>query len=328
MKRKPFGGEAPLDLGDLHYAFVHSGRAALRLLLASGLGRKKLLIPDFLCGVIIDVLKEGKTPFSTYAVNADLSVQWPMVAKQSFDVLYVINYFGQQTKVPAGIIKGKGLIVDDVFAPRINTLPVKGSWAVFNSLRKVTALAEGAGVISTMKLNTAGIKNPLAEFADLKYSAKQLKADYLHKAKGSETGFINKFRQAEHLLDTDRSIHLPSAVTIGLLPGIIADLPTEQAIRRRQYDILDKALGRWSIKIRPAYYSFYVLSIDRRDEVRALLAKQGIFLPAHWPLPEGSGLSNELYARVLPVPLDSRYSIAEIRRVALAIKESICRIQR
>ena len=68
MMKKPFGGESPLNSQGCYYAMVHSGRAALRLLLKNSLNKKRILLPDYLCGVIVDVMRQYKVPFDFYHI--------------------------------------------------------------------------------------------------------------------------------------------------------------------------------------------------------------------------------------------------------------------
>jgi hypothetical protein len=318
MMKNPFGGEPPLNSHGYHRAFVHSGRAALRLLLTSGLKEKKILLPDYLCAVIVDVMRQYKVSYDFYHIKPDLTPDWTKLKGKRFDVLYVINYFGQKTKVPSGLLKKKTLLIDDVFAPDVEMPQGVQSWAVFNSLRKVTCLAEGAMIATSCPLKLLAIDAKPAAFAGLKYKAKQLKADYLAKGQGSQQGYVRAFIKAEAKLDVDSGIHVPGMMTLGLLPQIYTNIKQEQGIRRRQYRILDRQLRRYRLSLRPEYLSFYVLKTERRDALKVYLANQGIFLAAHWPV--NNGLNNLLYEQILSIALDSRYSDAQMRTVAHAIR--------
>ena len=316
--RTPFGGEAPYGHDGVHTAMVHCGRAALRLLIAGGLKKKTFLVPDFLCGVIIDVLRRHRVKYGFYRVKADLAPDLGDIRARRFDVLYVVNYFGQKTVVPKALLKGRMLIVDDVFAPILEAPQGVKDWAALNSLRKVTVLAEGAFVSSTRPLALKTVDHKPAAFAVLKYKAKQMKADHLAKGKGSQFSYLRAFVRAETGLDGDQGIHAPSVQTMGLLPSVLLDIGKEQGIRRRQYAMLDGSLRRYSVPLRPRYFSFYVLSVERRDALKKHLADRGIFLPAHWP--RVAGADNPLYSRLLSIPLDSRYNEGQLRAVASAIR--------
>ncbi|MDE2223579.1 MAG: hypothetical protein KGK03_10975 [Candidatus Omnitrophica bacterium] len=316
--KKPFGGEAPFNAQGVFYAMVHSGRGALRLLLASGLAKKRILLPDYLCKIVLEVMHQYKATCDFYHVKPDLTFDWKQIKGKRYDALYVINYFGQKTKIRPALLQGKTLIIDDVFSPLPEFPKGVGAWVIFNSLRKVMPLAEGALVAANFPLRTEEIKSTAGEFATFKYKAKQIKADYLTLQKGHQQAYLNMFAMAEAKLDTDRGIHIPSLMTLGLLPVQYSNLEKEQKIRQSQYQILDKCLNAYKIDLKPDNFSFYVLKVNCRDSLKEYLAKQGIFLPAHWPVVKG--LSNLLYDQILSIPLDSRYSDAQIRMVAYAIR--------
>lgn len=317
FKNKPFGGEAPLHLKPMHKAMVHSGRAALGLLLLNGLKAKKFLIPDFLCPAITDVLHHHKVKFTSYAIKSDLTPDWKYIKAQSFDVLYVINYFGQKTNVPKDILKDRTLIIDDVFSPLLDIPQGNASWAVFNSLRKTTLLAEGAMVAASFPLELKHIKMTPSVFADLKYQAKAFKADYLTNGKGSQAKYLRLFERGEEKLNSF-DIHTLSKTTQALLPHVLRGIECEQRLRRQQYQRLDRVLKSHALSLSPRYFSFYVLKIQRRNELKKFLAKHDVFLPVHWPALNKNG--NDMYEQILSIPLDGRYSLDEIDRVAKLIR--------
>jgi hypothetical protein len=315
--KKPFGGESPLNSQGRHYAMVHSGRAALRLLIISGLKKKKILLPDYLCAVIVDVMRQYRVPHDFYHINPDLTPDWDGIKGRHFDVLYVINYFGHRTKVPPEVVKKRTLLIDDIFAPIVDLPQGIRSWAVFNSFRKVTSLAEGALIVSNRPLKLSSIDPKPAAFAGLKYQAKQLKANYLSFGRGSRENYVRRSVSAEHRLDADKGINVPMMMTLCLLPQIYSGLEKEQGIRRHQYQVLDEQLRPYSMRLRPKYLSFYVIKVKERDALKNYLARQGVFVIAHWPA--SHGLNNPLYEQVLSIPLDSRYSDAQIRAVGQMI---------
>jgi hypothetical protein len=311
--KKPFGGESPLNNQGRYYAMVHSGRAAIRLLIISGLKKKRVLLPDYLCEVIVDVMRQYKVPHDFYHINPDLTPDWDGVKAKHFDVLYVINYFGHKTKVPLDLIQKKTLLIDDIFSPIVEIPQGFRSWAVFNSFRKVTCFAEGALIVSNRPLKLSSIDPKPAAFAGLKYQAKQLKANYLSLGQGTQENYVRISIRGEKRLDADKGISVPTMMTLCLLPQIYSNLEKEQAVRRHQYKILDEQLRQYSMRLRPKYLSFYVIKVKDRDALKSYLARQGIYVVAHWPA--RYGLINPLYGQLLSIPLDSRYSDAQVRAV-------------
>src|SRR5690606_23478901 len=95
--RQPFGGEPAWCADERTVSYLtDSGRSSIRLILLSGFERKRFLLPDFICEVVPRLFDELRVPYSFYRVREDLTVDPASVASLSFDVLYVVDYFGQR----------------------------------------------------------------------------------------------------------------------------------------------------------------------------------------------------------------------------------------
>src|SRR5690606_8896529 len=68
---------------------------------------------------------------------------------------------------------------------------------------------------------------------------------------------------------------------------------------------------------------FLPIRIDDRDAVRRALAAEGIFCPAHWPVPKtheaGVATARRLYETELSLVVDQRYDETDMRRIAAAL---------
>jgi len=264
--------------------------------------------------VIVEVLDEHDVSYTFYKVREDLSFDIADVMRNDFDVFYQINYFGQRQDL--GVIQnsGKWIVEDGVFLPDIEPPPGASNWIGFNSFRKISPLADGSILKSTCELSADNIRHEEAAFASLKYKAKQIKYDYLHKNLYSENVYLALFGEAEELADKQRDIYSISSCSMFNLLNFYTRLEREYAVRRENYKVLDEVLNPLSIPLDAEYPALYVLSVDQRDKLREYLYTQRIFLPAHWP--NTYGIKNELYNRVISIPLDSRYNQADMQRVA------------
>ena len=172
---------------------------------------------------------------------------------------------------------------------------------------------------SVVPLNSRLIlkKEPL--YIGFKYRAKQLKYHYLQSGNGLAKNYLELFQKGEELLDRQREIFSVSSRGLSRFIDFNRSLEKEGRIRRENYRILDKILKKFSIRIQAEFYSFYVLDVSRRDALRQYLFKNNVFLPIHWP--RFSQTHNQLYDRVLSIPLDSRYNPHDMKFVARKIKE-------
>ena len=308
------GGEQELAKLNYFRELTNSGRSSLRWIIESAqLESKRLLLPDFLCEVILDVLAEYKNDVGFYAVDCQLGFRLPDDFSH-YDALYLIKYFGTTTnsfELALSTFK-QCIIVDDVFSPYPHILDIAQPWYSFNSLRKISAVADFSMLYSNQLLKPLDLK-PLAEFAALKYQAKEYKYDYFNAKKGEEQAYLSLFNQGESCLDAHKNIFLPS--TRSMLESITfyQNLESEKVERRKNYAVVYELLGEYIVPIQSDCYSFSPILLPNRDAVIRKLMGHNIFLAVHWP--EATGVDNQLSHSILSIPLDSRYNENDMREI-------------
>jgi hypothetical protein len=317
VSTRPFGGELAVGAAN-HLAYsTDSGRSSLRLILQSGFRDKSFLLPDFLCGIIPRVLEESGVRFGFYRVGPNLEINAASVNAQDFDVLYVIDFFGKRAGFE-GLVKGDKWVVEDcVFMHEVTQQDTHSQWIGFNSLRKSSALADGSVILSRIPLQRDLILGGEAPFAARKYQAKRLKQEFLDSGKGTEADYVSVFEQAETMVDAQSEIFSMSAESTARYLDLFAARDAERAQRRENMEILRKRLGHLEIRLDTEMPSHFVMAIAERDELRARLRAQGIFLPSHWPRTHGP--DNALYRELQAVAVDGCYAPDDIARVADAI---------
>ena len=311
---KLIGGEIHRPGEGLHTYLTDSGRSSLRLILGSGLKGKKFLLPDFLCKIIPTVFDEMGVEYSYYKVLENLSIDLESTRGKDFDVLYLINYFGNTHDVFDGRFPETTMFLEDcVFSPVVDAPPGIPHWAGFNSFRKMSFLADGSLVKSSIRLNEEMIRKDDAPFSHMKYEAKRMKHEYLHSGSFSEEEYLKLFNDAERCVDAQKTVFSMSGRSLANVLEFYRNMEGEYTARTRNYQALDRFLGHLKIKIRTNYYSLYPLWVDHRDELRTYLFSHRVFLPVHWP---NSGFQNSLYDHIISVPVDSRYDESDMERVA------------
>jgi len=315
---KMIGGEQAFKADKLYSRITDSGRSSLRLIIKSGLQKKRFLVPDFLCGSILDVLNDMRVKHAFYRVKKDLSLDYSSIARQKYDVLYVIDYFGKRQGIPPGIEQKKIIIQDSVFSPEVVRPSGVEQWAGFNSFRKISPLADGSILRSTFELSEEMDRSNEAGFVELKYRAKEIKHAYLSQGKYSERVYLSLFDKAEKMLGRQKAIHrISDKSLLCLITDLYKRLGLECQKRSENRAALDRYLKEFAIPVSSKFGSFYALNVDDRDGLRRYLAGKKIFLPVHWPKP--LGLANDLYDRIISIPLDTRYGCADMTRIAGAI---------
>jgi len=301
------GGEQEIAPLNYFQDVTNSGRSSLRLIIESAnLRNKQILLPNFLCQVIVDVLEEYNITFDFYSVDKSLELQLPKNIEK-YDALYLIKYFGGRTKTfVQACCSFKGcVIVDDVFSPLPEFLKRSSLWFSYNSLRKISPVADFSLVYSNIPL--AGItKTSLADFSALKYQAKNLKYDYLQDKSIQEETYLDLFSQGENLLDNGLGIYAASVESIITALSFFNDLNKERTVRNEHYQLIRAMLPKLTIDIDSEFYSFAPIFIKNRNELRKQLIKENIYLAVHWS--EVKCIKNELSPTIISLPLDRRYS--------------------
>ncbi|MDH6525573.1 hypothetical protein [Polynucleobacter sphagniphilus] len=312
----PFGGELSLERSQLSYFFTDSGRSSLRLF-CRNFSDKKFLIPDFLCKVIVDVLIENNIDFDFYHIGGNLDISITNIQSKTFDVLYVINYFGSRNEKLFKLkLDEKILLEDNVFFMDFNNTYKAKNWFSFNSFRKVTALSEGS-LIKTNLIIQDYRSHRQAPYVIKKTQAKHLKFIYQEYSQGSESDYLRLFDGAEEELEQQNVIYAMSDYSQGLLLSFMRIYEEEKRIRQENYTILNDELSEYALNIEHAEYSFFVFKSRRRDELRKYLFSKKIYLPIHWPI---FNLDNPLYTELLSVPLFSNYSSENLKLISSYVK--------
>ncbi len=312
------GGEQELAPLNYFQEVTNSGRSSLRLIIESAnLRNKHILLPDFLCQVIIDILQEYQVTFDFYSVERNLDFQLPDNIEK-YDAVYLIKYFGGSTDAFAKTCTSFHgcLIVDDVFSPYPEILKRDQLWFSFNSLRKISHVADFSLLYSNAPLASV-IKTALSGFSVMKYRAKNLKHEYLNFQQGSEKKYLDKFGQAEAILSSNFGIYSPSADSIIAAIQYFNRLEQERNIRQRNYQQINDLLADYSIPIKSKFYSFAPLLLNNRDVVRQKLMEFNVFLAVHWPV--CNLVDNVLSQSIISIPVDSRYSSTDIKKVCSLI---------
>ena len=302
----------------LDIAFTDSGRSSLRLAADSVLKNKKVLLPNFLCGIIPDILSSCGVLFEYYPVKQDLVPDKDAIASMDFDALYGINYFGAvydwARVLPSPEII---LIEDNVFLGCFEKNDNVDTWIGFNSFRKIMPVADGSIILSTIPLAHDRIHPETPMFSKVKYQGKRLKQAYLSSGQGGEEDYLNLLQKGERLLEAQIDIHRMSDHSTWILIEQGCRMSESLAARRKNYELLSRMLGDYAIDICPRFPSFIPLLVPDRDGLRRHLKSQSIFLPVHWPPPDG--VRNDIYDSIISVPVDDRYDPSDMAHIATAI---------
>ncbi len=313
---RPIGGELELKSLEENIYFTDSGRSSLRLFIRSGNQNKKFIIPNYFCEIIENVLIEENVSYAFYNILDDLSIDFNSLNDKEFDVVYIINYFGEIQKIKNINLDGKIIVEDNVFLYRFENHNKYKNWFGFNSFRKTSHLADGSLIKTTLDINQSLINNNEAKYSSLKYEAKNVKFNFLIGFENDEEKYLSMFAEGEDILNHQTEIFNISRRTMFELTQY--DFLFSNEVSKKYYELLSNEFSQLCVNKEPKEYSFFVIRTSNRDELRVFLMSKNIYLPIHWPK---STQKSELYNELISIPLFSLYKTEDISHIVTSIKE-------
>ena len=176
-----------------------SGRSSLRWILKSIVGLYEVIfVPDYVCQVVVEVIKEFDIELRFYNVSTTFDYEVPSAYPKS--IVYVVNYFSSYNLSLQKIIKNPDydVIFDDVFGITCPKIKCR-NWYYFNSFRKISE-TQASLVMSNQRLIDVQRKSSF-NYSQKILNAQKSKHDFMAYGIGEEGEYISEFQQAEALLD-------------------------------------------------------------------------------------------------------------------------------
>lgn len=289
--------------------FVHCGRAALELLLRNLPQRPRCLwLPRFTCNTLLQPAEHLGIPVRRYSCDEQLRPILPEEMKDE-DALVLINYFGltAQPVAEAAALHSGPVLVDATTAFGAE-LP-EGADGIFYSFRKFLPVADGGAALARYPLSrrprTTDDSTARMEFLYLRaHLGAKASAEAARRAEDSLSGPpLRLSPQTRDLL-----------FRIGVSPA------TER--RMENYRVLHTALSsinRLELPETPESAPMHYPLVSGIPDLRDNLIDAGIALPLYWPEvvddTEAHETENQLARTLLPLPMDQRYSAADMERL-------------
>ncbi len=323
-KIKEIGGYFGLeDTEDVHFSdpkgiLLNTARNALEYILKSIGSVRKIYLPYYTCEVVLEPVKRLNIPFQFYNINCDFEMETDIVPEDS-EYIIVNNYFGIKDDYinRMASLYGDRLIIDNAQALFAPVIPDTKS---FYSLRKFIGVADG-GI-------AAGVENDAYLSLPFEQTETHNKHLYIRKEFGAEAGF-SEYRENEGKLD-NQPIRRMSEYTSGIFQHVNLEKVVET--RRNNYAYLEKCLSSSNKLKLPPLNSFYAPMVypylpEGDIDLRGILISKKIFVARYWPnvLEWAPECSLEFYFanNIIPLPIDQRYGIGDMQRIADLIQENL-----
>lgn len=342
-QNKSWGGE--IEIGDLYFGckkrllaltrefpgtWTASGRGALSVVVKHLIkkGIKKYFLPSFGCSSIISVFRAEKVDYSFYPVDYSLGID---IDPPKNSATLIIDYFGWLCDTVDRIPNDnshKAVVIEDASQALLSkwSSPRKDRFIILSPRKFIPSVLSGWCSIEE-HIKKLPLKVEKAAFASL--AARTLKSAYLNHSNPEvhekiEEYFVMTFYAIEKILDSDPSGYRLPEIFSRILAG--ANMEKISIDRRHNWMILHKLLSGF---VEPMFNTLpldvvplgYVIKLKNRNRVREGLAKNRIYCPVHWPLPNEINKSRfpeavRLSRECLTIPIDQRYGAGDMEQIA------------
>ncbi len=288
---------------------LNTGRNALEYILLSIPDIRRIYLPYYTCGVVLEPIKRLGVPFDYYHINGNLEIDRHVVLKKG-EYIIVNNYYGIKDAYIGTLVEkyGDRLIVDCAqafFAPVISGIKM------FYSIRKFVGVPDGGVAYCDKGTSLFHFKQD--------NSIDRLDHLYIRKEQGAEVGF--KLYQANEKKLDNQNVCLMSTFTSDILERI--DYNSIVTRRRENYLYLHKVLKRINHLSLPKMDTFccpmvypFMGSIDKN--IRQELIDSKIFVACYWPNVQPYRdfcCEVDMADRIIPLPIDQRYGVDDMDRI-------------
>lgn len=327
-------------LSDSEYVWLSSGRKAIELILRSSAidvtDRKVALVPSFTCWSVLEPFI--KTEYKLYGYDVDESLTttaddlMETLTKVKPSVFLFHRYFGfntiQEIDQVIDFAREQGVITIEDCTQTLYSKEKSNADFHIASIRKWCGVPDGAFL--SYRSNKIQIERPQETIYDttlesLKVQASLLKNNYIECGEGNKSDFLELYRQAEERLSSQQCFFSITPTSL----KIQSNLDILELIRRRRSNYTTLLEGLKNITsvvplflmlaegVTPLYLP--VLCIKEREAVQKTLANHNIFAPIVWPKAQNAPTTSKavdlLYSNLLCIPIDQRYSTAEMEHI-------------
>ncbi|MDD2305483.1 MAG: hypothetical protein PHP53_12350 [Prolixibacteraceae bacterium] len=276
---------------------------------------KKVYLPYFTCEVMLEPIIKLDIQFEFYHIDNSLFPIFIFSQVQEHEVFVYTNYFGICDKQVLEIsLRCTNLIIDNSQSFFSKPLPKIDT---FYSPRKFFGVSDGAYLY---------IDKYLEQDLELDVSYERMSHLLKRTDCSAEFGF-DDFKRNDDVL-RNNPIRKMSKLTNAILSSINYDIIKQQRIENF-YELHSYLKNTNKLKIEliddqvPMVYPYY----SDNQKLRGNLLKSNIYIATYWPNVMDWCSENELEyqfaKRILPLPVDQRYGIMDMKKIIQLIKKNV-----
>ena len=265
---------------------------------------KKLYIPKYMCDSCDKVLADNDVEVVYYHIGTDFK---PIISSWN-GCLYVVNYYGQLSNEYLKSL-GVNIIVDN--AQAYFQKPISGIDTLY-TCRKFFGVADGAILYTNKQIDIA--------IQDQSCNRMNFLLGRYERTAGE---FYQEYVDNNQLFKGE-PIKLMSKLTENLLHGIDYEMVKKR--RTENFTYLHQkfsAINKLSLSV-PSGPFMYPLYLTNGAKLRGKLQEKKIFIPTLWPnvcnLCSEIELEYDMAKNILPIPVDQRYGIDEMKYIVSMVE--------
>jgi len=267
----------------------------------------KVFLPNYICNSMLQPLEELNISYDFYSINTQLKLaNEQRIGKK--DLLLYVNYFGIMSDYCKILFEqyGEKLVIDNSQA--FFETPLQGVDTI-NSPRKFFGVSDDGYLYTNLQS---------AETLDQDYSVERVR-HLVGRIEQSATDFYSDYRASEASL-----VNQPTKQMSTLTSRILQSVNYEKIklIRERNFLFLHSALKEsndldlnFNYLNGPMIYPY----LSKNTTLRQALISQQIFVAKYWQevltRDTASQLEKELTEFLIPLPIDQRYNLDDMRKV-------------
>lgn len=286
---------------------LNTGRNAFEYILRAK-QYEKVYLPYYTCDVMLEPIKKLNIDYCFYPIDKDFRPVFNYEDIEENAVFVYTNYFGICDKqVEMVSQKCKNLIIDNSQA--FFSKPLSGV-DTFYSARKFFGVSDGAYLYTDKEI-----------MEDLKQDVSYQRFEHLlGRADRSAEEFYTAFKKND-----DSLVNQPIKKMSKLTQKLMASIDYENIAQKRiqNFDVLHSALSKTNLlgldlssESVPMVYPYLIKS---GEELKKQLINNKIFVATYWPNVKGwikdDNYENNLYSKMLAMPIDQRYNNDDILKI-------------
>ena len=302
--------------------------------------RKVAMLPPFTCETVIEPFVKHNYEIHSYSIDRKLNMS-PEMLKDSLiqtnaQVVLLHRYFGFDTLEECDAVirefSQKGVIfIEDRTQCIFSDFEDLSVDYVIGSFRKWAGMPDGSFAVCKIGLFHNKPEQYDERLEKEKLIACYLKYGYMENGWENKPEFLYQYQKAEHVLDEQNIIYKISPVSESVLEKL--DLGQLKRRRRANYeyifnglkdcDFLEILTPSLDAQSTPLYFA---VILKNRVKLQEVLREENIFAPIVWPkadiTPSICESAQEIYDRILCIPIDQRYNLEDMQRILVTIEKA------